>query len=104
MYVIQKDGVLVGYSDTAVFIRLHENGCYVPCAKAEAEGFCVKIAQTRVDEETGEETVELRDTVYALREGSLRGTEPVASLEEISGAMLLARAGSLMADTKEESE
>ena len=33
MYQIKQDGAVIGYSDTVVFIRLHENGCYVPCER-----------------------------------------------------------------------
>ena len=44
MYAIKSGGKVVGYSDTVVYVRLHENGCYVPCDEAEAEGFCIKTA------------------------------------------------------------
>ena len=37
MYKVTVDGVFAGYSDTAVFVRLHENGCYIPCEETEAE-------------------------------------------------------------------
>ena len=30
MYAIKSGGKVVGYSDTVVYVRLHENGCYVP--------------------------------------------------------------------------
>ena len=53
MYAIKSGGKVVGYSDTVVYVRLHENGCYVPCDEAEAEGFCIKTAIDRKDEETG---------------------------------------------------
>ena len=43
MYKVTVDGVFAGYSDTAVFVRLHENGCYIPCEETEAEGVCVKL-------------------------------------------------------------
>ena len=45
MYAIKSGGKVVGYSDTVVYVRLHENGCYVPCDEAEAGGFSV---ETRV--------------------------------------------------------
>ena len=38
MYAIKSGGKVVGYSDTVVYVRLHENGCYVPCDEAEAGG------------------------------------------------------------------
>lgn len=90
MYAIKSGGELVGYSDTVVFIRLHENGCYVPCDEAEAEGFCVKTAIDRTDEETGEETTFLEDFVYSLAADGLLGVEPVGSVEAVSGTLMLA--------------
>lgn len=65
MYAIKSGGKVVGYSDTVVYVRLHENGCYVPCDEAEAEGFCIKTAIDRTDEETNETTTYLEDFVYA---------------------------------------
>ena len=47
MYAIKSGGKVVGYSDTVVYVRLHENGCYVPCDEAEAGGFCIKTAIDR---------------------------------------------------------
>lgn len=73
-----------------VYIRLHENGCYVPCDAAEAEGFCVKTAIDRTDEETNETTTYLEDFVYALADGGLLGIEPVGSVEVVSGTLMLA--------------
>lgn len=90
MYAIKSGGEVVGYSDTLVHIRLHENGCYVPCAEAEAEGFCVKTAIDRTDTETGETTTFLEDFVYALADGGLLGIEPVGSVEAVSGTLMLA--------------
>ena len=40
MYKITQDSTFVGYADSIVLIKLHGNGCYVPCEEAEAEGFC----------------------------------------------------------------
>ena len=90
MYAIRSGGEVVGYSDTVVYIRLHENGCFVPCEKAEAEGFCVKTAIDRTDEETKETTTYLEDFVYALADGGLLGVEPVGSVENVSGTLMLA--------------
>lgn len=75
-----------GFSETIVAIRLHGNGCYVPCAAEEAEGFCAKIASRVKDEERGEERIALTDTVFALHAGAMRGTEPVGKAEEVNGA------------------
>ena len=43
MYQIKQNGSVIGYSDDVIFVRLHENGCYVPCERAQAGGFCVKV-------------------------------------------------------------
>ena len=80
----------VCYSDTVVYVRLHENGCYVPCDEAEAGGFCIKTAIDRKDEETGETTTYLEDFVYAFADGGLLGIEPVGSVENVSGTLMLA--------------
>lgn len=84
MYKIISGGQIVGYSETIVYIKLHGNGCYVPCAKSEAEGFCIKPA-VEMDTET-----RLVDTVYALTEGGLSGTEPIGEVEVISGTLKIA--------------
>lgn len=69
---------------------IHENGCYVPCDEAEAEGFCIKTAIDRKDEETGATTTYLEDFVYAFADGGLLGIEPVGSVENVSGTLMLA--------------
>lgn len=90
MYAIKNGDEIVGYSDSIVYIRLHENGCYVPCPKEEAGGFCAKMAVARMDEELGMTISSLEDVVYALSDGALSGTEPVATAMAASGALLLA--------------
>mgnify|MGYP000871089068 FL=1 len=84
MYKIISGGQIVGYSETIVYIKLHGNGCYVPCAKSEAEGFCIKPA-VEIDTET-----RLVDTVYALTDSGLSGAEPTGEVEEISGTLQIA--------------
>ena len=96
MYQIKQNGEAVAYSDTVVFIRLHENGCYVPCDEAEAEGFCVKVAIDYTDEETGETMTRLEDFVYNLAEDGLLGIESTATLEQISGTLLLAESDKVL--------
>lgn len=96
MYKITSEGAVVGYSDTAVYIRLHNNGCYVPCEKEEAEGFCVKTAIDYTDEETGEEMTRLEDFVYRLTEDGLNGVEPMGKLEPVSGALMLAESDKVL--------
>ena len=53
MYQIKQNGSVIGYSDDVIFVRLHENGCYVPCERAQAGGFCVKVP-VDYTEENGE--------------------------------------------------
>lgn len=89
MYRVKSDGAIVGYSDTVYFIRLHENGCYVPAEKEQAGGFCVKQVVSQINEEGTTET-RLVDTVYQFEENSLKGAEPIGEVEEVNGAMLLA--------------
>lgn len=88
MYKVTVDGVAAGYSDTAVFIRLHENGSYIPCSEAEAEGVCVKLPYDHTDDE-GNTVRTVEDAVFALAEGGLHGTEQVAELAQESGALLI---------------
>ena len=45
---------------------------------------------TWVDEETGETTTYLEDFVYAFADGGLLGIEPVGSVENVSGTLMLA--------------
>lgn len=96
MYQIKQNGEAVGYSDTVVFIRLHENGCYVPCDETEAEGFCVKVAIDYTDEETGETMTRLEDFVYNFAEDGLLGIEPTATLEQVSGTLMIAEADKIL--------
>lgn len=88
MYVVKHDGALAGYADNIVLIRLHGNGCYVPCKEAQAEGFCAKMAVTITDEEGTEHQV-LSDRVFHLPGYTLKGTEPEGSYEEMGAALPL---------------
>ena len=88
MYVVKQDGAFTGYADSIVLIRLHSNGCYVPCEEAKAEGFCAKIAVTITDEEGIEHQV-LSDTVFHFAGHTLKGTEPEGSYEEMGAAIPL---------------
>lgn len=93
MYAVSKEGAFVGYADSVVNIRLHENGSYVPCADDEADGFCAKMAVPMKDE-SGNEYHGLSDTVFCLAGHELRGTEPVGSYEEMGAAIPLTEAES----------
>lgn len=88
MYAVKKGGAFTGYADSIVLIRLHGNGCYVPCKEDQAEGFCAKMATTITDEEGTEHQV-LSDTVFRLAGKSLKGTEPEGSYEEMGAALPL---------------
>ena len=96
MYKITSDGAVVGYSDTVVYIKLHENGCYIPCEKEEAEGFCVKTAIYFTDEETSEKMTRLEDFVYRLTEDGLNSVEPMGELEDVSGTLMLAESDKVL--------
>ena len=88
MYAVKKDGAFAGYADSIVLIRLHSNGCYVPCKEDQAEGFCAKMAVSITDEEGTEHQV-LSDMVFRLAGKLLKGTEPEGSYEEMGAALPL---------------
>ena len=88
MYAVKKDGAFAGYADSIVLIRLHSNGCDVPCQEIEAKGFCAKMAVTITDEDGNEHQV-LSDMVFHLADHTLKGTEPEGSYEEMGAALPL---------------
>lgn len=88
MYAVKQDGAFAGYADNIILIRLHDNGCYVPCKETEAEGFCSKMAVNIMDEEGIEHQV-LSDMVFRLTGHTLKGTEPEGSYEEMGAALPL---------------
>ena len=88
MYAVKQDGTFAGYADSIVPIRLHSNGCYVPCKEDQAEGFCAKMAVTITDEEGTEHQV-LSDMLFHLAGYTLKGTEPEGSYEEMGAALPL---------------
>ena len=88
MYAVKQDGAFAGYADSIVPIRLHGNGCYVPCKEAEADGFCAKMAVT-TENEDGTEQQTLCDTVFHLAGHTLKGDEPEGSYEQMSAALPL---------------
>lgn len=90
MYAIKVNNEIAGYADSFVYIRLHENGCYVLCTEAEAEGICAKIAQEYADAETGETATHIADTVFRLTDNGLHGTEPKCEISEVNGAQVVA--------------
>ena len=68
MYAVKQDGTFAGYADSIVPIRLHGNGCYVPCKEDQAEGFCAKMAVTLMGEDGNEYQVSNRSVRYALEQ------------------------------------
>lgn len=43
MYKVTVEGAFAGYSDMVVYVKVAENGSYVPCGPAETGGVCVKL-------------------------------------------------------------
>lgn len=89
MYKVISNGEIFGYSDSLVYIRLHKNGCYVPCDRANAEGFCV-MPVTVITDENGEEIQTVRNTVFVLPGHTMKGTEPTGTVETVTGQIELA--------------
>ena len=88
MYAVKQDGAFAGYADSIVLIKLHSNGCYVPCKEDQAEGFCAKMAVTLTDKD-GKEYQTLSDMVFRFAGKLLKGTEPEGSYEEMGAALPL---------------
>ena len=89
MYRIKSNGT-TGYSESIVYIKLADNGCYVPCERDEADGVCVKTPITY--ETNAGEVRTVSDTVFKTKDDGLHGTEPNAEVEELLGAVALADA------------
>lgn len=88
MYKVTVEGAFAGYSDTAVYVKVAENGAYVPCEPPEAEGVCVKLPYEHTDED-GNTVKTVEDIVFKLPGGELLGMEQEAEIEETSGALLM---------------
>lgn len=88
MYAVKKEGAFAGYADSIVLIKLHGNGCYVPCKEDQAEGFCAKMAVALTDED-GKEYQALSDVVFHFAGHTLKGTEPEGTYEEMGAAIPL---------------
>lgn len=92
MYKVTVEGLFAGYSDTAVYVKLADNGCYVPCEAAEAGGVCVKLPYEHTDE-AGNTVKTAEDIVFKLPGGApLLGIEQEAELEETNGSLLVEQA------------
>lgn len=99
MYHIESNNAVVGDYEVVLFVRLHNNGCYVPCDESVAEGVCVKVphkARAAVLDENGEPTTEetfvtsYEDTVFRLTENGLNGTEPMCTVTQVEGHTTIA--------------
>lgn len=74
------------YVDNIVFVRLNpKNGCYVICDEKEADGICAKVPKQIINEDETINTCE--DTVFAIKDGGLHGTEKICVVEPVQIAM-----------------
>lgn len=80
MYRIIHDNHVVAICDRFRWVRMMD-GVLVGTIKATAQGF-----EARVPVQDGD-TYQFQKQVYALQEGGLTGTEPVASIVEFHGAV-----------------
>lgn len=80
MYRIIQDNHVVAICDRFRWVRMMD-GVLVGTIKATAQGF-----EARVPVQDGD-TYQFQKQVYALQEGGLTGTEPVASIVEFHGAV-----------------
>ena len=97
MYIVTREGTFDGYADSVIPIKLHKNGCYVPCEESEADGFCAKKAIMQTDKD-GKEYRTLDDTVYRLEGHTLKGNESVGTYEQHGAAVPLTEAEAALAE------
>ena len=82
MYKVNSNGS-VYFSDTVLPIIVADNGCYI-LSEGDTGGVVAKII---VETPEGKQ---LADKVFRTREDGLRGTEPLCTYEQISGALMMA--------------
>ena len=82
MYKVNSNGN-VYFADTVLPIIVADNGCYI-LSKEDTGGVVAKIS---VETEDG---TQLEDRVFRTREDGLRGTEPLCTYEQMSGAQMMA--------------
>ena len=82
MYKVNSNGN-VYFADTVLPIIVAYNGCYI-FSEGDTGGVVAKISV-----ETGDGT-QLDDMVFRTQEDGLRGTEPLCTYEQISGAQMMA--------------
>ena len=86
MYSVLSNGE-IHYVDNITYIKLHpENGCFVICKKEDAEGVCVKIPKI-VSGDNGESFSTCEDSVFAIKDGGLHGTESLCEIAQAKIAM-----------------
>ena len=81
MYKVNSNGN-VYFADTVLPVIVADNGCYI-LSKEDTGGVVAKISA-----ET-EDGAQLADKVFRTREDGLRGTEPLCTYEQISGAPMM---------------
>lgn len=86
MYSITSNGK-THYVDNITYIKLNpNNGCYVITDEAHTEGICVKVPKEMTDENNNTFNT-CEDTVFAIKEGGLHGTEEICTIEPAKIAM-----------------
>ena len=82
MYQVKSNGS-VYYAETVLPVDVADNGCFI-LSKKDTGGVVAKI---NVETEDG---TQLADMVFRIREDGLRGSEPLCTYEQISGAQMMA--------------
>ena len=72
----------VYFADTVLPVIVADNGCYI-LSEGDTGGVVAKLS---VETEEGRQ---LADKVFRTREDGLRGTEPLCTYEQISGAQMM---------------
>ena len=81
MYKVNSNGS-VYYAETVLPVIVADNGCYILC-REDTGGVVAKIS---VETEDGTQPA---DKVFRTREDGLRGTEPLCTYEQMSGAQMM---------------
>lgn len=86
MYKIVLDsGRILGYTEEILWIRKHENGCYIQCPQSEAEGIAYKSIPYSFSTDSPLEGA--KGTVYLFRDeyddASAENANDIASLENV---------------------
>lgn len=84
MYKITNNGNTVGYSETVVYIKLADNGCYVPCDEEEAESVCVKLP-ANIEDDEGNFVTQITDVIFDINEEN-------PQIERVNGSLVISEA------------